>query len=177
MHGPQSWEIRVVCLIWVQKCINLAHSIRLELELLRHKSFVTEWRGWLLCIIAILWYWEDGQRSLPKEQAIKIEWQTRLSGPSYFWMKWRKNVQVETLPIDRNGACFYWNECSIMLQLCCVKSIRGTPEDSHWNQLRQLPEHPSVWTLIGSWDSNLLWVTEQIYKVEYVVASSVFTSV
>ena len=45
MHGPQSWEIRVVCLIQVQKCIDLAYSIRLELELLRNRSFVTEWRS------------------------------------------------------------------------------------------------------------------------------------
>ena len=26
-----------------QKCIDVAHSIKLELELLRHRSFVTEW--------------------------------------------------------------------------------------------------------------------------------------
>ena len=36
-------------------------------------------------------------------------------------------------------------------------------------------EHPSVWTLIGSRDSDLLWVTEQIYKGEYMVAPSMFT--
>ena len=32
MHELQSWEIRVVCLIQVQKCVDLAHCIRLELE-------------------------------------------------------------------------------------------------------------------------------------------------
>ena len=37
MTGPQSWEIRVVCLIWVQKCMDLAHSTRLELEVLRNR--------------------------------------------------------------------------------------------------------------------------------------------
>ena len=47
MHRPQSWEIRVVCVIWVQKCMDLAHSIRLELELLRHRLFTTftEWEN------------------------------------------------------------------------------------------------------------------------------------
>ena len=28
MHESQSWEIWVVCLIWVQKCVDLAHSIK-----------------------------------------------------------------------------------------------------------------------------------------------------
>ena len=37
------------------------------------------------------------------------------------------------------------------------------------------PEHPSVQTLLRSWDSDLLQVMEQIYKGEYVVAPSVFT--
>ena len=38
-----------------------------------------------------------------------------------------------------------------------------------------VPEHPSVWTHVGSRDSNLLSVTEQIYKGEYMVVASVFT--
>ena len=41
MHRPQSWEVRVVCLTQVQKCMDLAHSVRLELELLKYGSFVT----------------------------------------------------------------------------------------------------------------------------------------
>ena len=36
-------------------------------------------------------------------------------------------------------------------------------------------EHPSVWTLVGSKDANLLQVAEQIYKGEYMVVPSVFT--
>ena len=36
-------------------------------------------------------------------------------------------------------------------------------------------EHPSVWTLVGSKDANLLKVTEQIYKDGYVVAPSIFS--
>ena len=36
-------------------------------------------------------------------------------------------------------------------------------------------EHPSVQTLVGSRDSDLLWVREQIYKGDYVVAPRVFT--
>ena len=36
-------------------------------------------------------------------------------------------------------------------------------------------EHPSVQTLVGSRDSNLWWVIEQIYKGEYVVTPSRFT--
>ena len=131
MHGPQSWEIRVVCLIQVQKCIDLAHFIRLELELLRHRSFVTEWRSWLLCTMAILQYWEDGQRSSPKGQAA----QNRVAD----WAVWSQLFLDEmkkecpgcnTACRGRSGACFYWNECSIMLQLCGIKSIRGTPGDS-----------------------------------------------
>ena len=39
MHEFQSWEIRVVCPIWVQKCVDLAHSISLELESLESSSF------------------------------------------------------------------------------------------------------------------------------------------
>ena len=41
MYEPQSWEIRVVCLIWVQKCMDLAHAIRLELQPLRHRLLTT----------------------------------------------------------------------------------------------------------------------------------------
>ena len=137
-HGPKTWEIRIVCLIWVQKCMDLAHSIILELELLRHKSFDTEWRNWLPCVMAISWYLEEGQRSVLKEWAVQIGWQTGLSSPSYFRMEWGKNIQGGTLPVDRNGAYFYWNICFIMLQLCGVKSIKGAPKDSHWNK----PRHP-----------------------------------
>ena len=36
-------------------------------------------------------------------------------------------------------------------------------------------EHPSIWTLIGSSNSDLLWVAEQIYKGEFVVVPSMFT--
>ena len=41
MPGAQSWEIRVVCLIQVQKCMDLAHSIGLELESLESSLFTT----------------------------------------------------------------------------------------------------------------------------------------
>ena len=59
MHGSQSGGIRVVCLIPIQKCVDLAHSIRLELEItktqivfyrmeelntLHHGNFVTPGR-------------------------------------------------------------------------------------------------------------------------------------
>ena len=37
------------------------------------------------------------------------------------------------------------------------------------------PKHPSVQTLIGSWDSKILQVTEQIYRDEHAVVPSVFT--
>ena len=36
-------------------------------------------------------------------------------------------------------------------------------------------EHPSLQTLVESWDSDLLWVTEQIHKGKYVVTPSMFT--
>ena len=42
------------------------------------------------------------------------------------------------------------------------------PSETTW-------EHPSMWTLIGSKDANLLQVTEQIYKDGYVVAPSIFS--
>ena len=35
-------------------------------------------------------------------------------------------------------------------------------------------EHPSVQSLVGSRDANLLQAAEQIYKGEYMVASSIF---
>ena len=41
MHGPQSSEIRVVCLGQVQKFVDLAHSIRFELESLESSLFTT----------------------------------------------------------------------------------------------------------------------------------------
>ena len=56
MHGLESWETRVVCLIQGQKCVDLAYSIRLELELLRHRQFGTEWRTWFLGIMAMRWH-------------------------------------------------------------------------------------------------------------------------
>ena len=45
MHGPQSWEISVVCLGWVHKCVDLAHSIRLESES-PESSLFTTFTGW-----------------------------------------------------------------------------------------------------------------------------------
>ena len=36
-------------------------------------------------------------------------------------------------------------------------------------------EHPSMWTLVVSKDSDLLQVTERIYKGKYTLAPSVFT--
>ena len=36
------------------------------------------------------------------------------------------------------------------------------------------PEHPSMWTLVGSKDSDLLQIAEQIYKGEYMVVPSEF---
>ena len=36
-------------------------------------------------------------------------------------------------------------------------------------------EHSSVWTLVGSEDSDLLQITEQIYKCGYIVVSSIFS--
>ena len=36
-------------------------------------------------------------------------------------------------------------------------------------------EHPSVWTLVGSEDSDLLQIAKQIYKGEYIVAPSIFS--
>ena len=41
MHEFQSWEVRIVCQIWVQKHVDLAHSIRPELESLESSSFTT----------------------------------------------------------------------------------------------------------------------------------------
>ena len=38
-------------------------------------------------------------------------------------------------------------------------------------------EHPGVQSLVGSQDSDILWVTEQIYRGEYLVVPSVFTHV
>ena len=75
MHGPQS-ETRVVCLIWVQKCMDLAHFIRLELELLRHRSFVTELEELITSHYGNFAILGKGRWSLPKEQAVPIEWQT-----------------------------------------------------------------------------------------------------
>ena len=39
------------------------------------------------------------------------------------------------------------------------------------------PEHPSVQALVGSQDSDILKVVEQIYRIEDQVAPSVFTHV
>ena len=36
-------------------------------------------------------------------------------------------------------------------------------------------EYHSVWTLVGSEDSNLLQITEQIYKDGYIVVPSIFS--
>ena len=48
-----------------------------------------------------------------------------------------------------------------------------TPTGTNWDSLSA----PSVQTLIGLWDSGLLWVTEQIYKGKCVVVPSMFTHV
>ena len=77
-------------------------------------------------------------KELTQRMGCLNELQTGLSGDRYFWIKYGKDVPVGTPPVDRNGACFYWNECSITLQLCSIRGIRGTPSDSHWKQLRQL---------------------------------------
>ena len=45
MPGTQSWVIRVVCQIQVQKCMDLAYSVRLDSELLESWLFTT-FTGW-----------------------------------------------------------------------------------------------------------------------------------
>ena len=48
---------------------------------------------------------------------------------------------------------------------------RGPPLEVNKTAL----EHPSVLALVGSQDSDVPWVTEQIYRGEYLVAPSMFT--
>ena len=119
------------------KVCGLGSLYQTWVRILIHRSFVTEWRSWLLCIMAISQYWKNGWRSLPKEQAVPIKWQTGPSAPSYFWMRWSKSIQGGTLPIGRSGAWFCWNKCSTMLQPCGIKSTKGAPKDSHQNQPKQ----------------------------------------
>ena len=55
------------------------------------------------------------------------------------------------------------------------KGCQRHPWGPSLEQTKAAREHPSVWTLVGSKDSKLLLVTEQIYRGKYTVASSVFT--
>ena len=161
MHGPQSLEIGVVCLIWVQKCIDLAHSIRLELELLRHWLFVTEWRSWLLCIMENLIMGKTGEGVFPKD------WLHKLNG--------RPGSLVPVISCRQDWSLFLlewmFHNAAAMWHKKHQRHTWGLPLEP----TETAPEHPSVWTLIGSQDSNLLWVMDQIYKGEYALAPSVLT--
>ena len=61
----------------------------------------------------------------------------RSPSPTCFWMRWRKSIHGGIPPAGRSGACFCWNECCTMLQLCSIESSKGTSKDSHCIQLRQ----------------------------------------
>ena len=112
-----------------------------------------------------------GQRNMPKEQAALTEWQNRPSMPSFFWMKWRRNVQGGILPIGKNGTWVCWNKCSIMLTPCGIKNFKGVPAESLLEPSETALEHPSMWTLVGSRDASLLQVAEQMYKGKHVAGT------
>ena len=59
-------------------------------------------------------------------------------------------------------------QCCHYAALRVSKALPWTPLGTIWGS------HPSMWTLAGSRDANLLQVAEQIYKGEYMVAPSMF---
>ena len=174
MHGPQSWKIGIVCLIWLQKCMDLAHFIRLELELLRHRSFVTEWRSWLLCIMAILQYWENRWRSSPKEQAVPTQMADLALWSQLFLDKMKKECPGWNTTCRQKWSLFLlewmFHNAAAMQHKEHQRCSQGLPLEPTKTAL----EHPSVWTLVGSRDSNPLQVVEQIYEGKYMVAPCMF---
>ena len=85
----------------------------------------------IICyIMATLWSWEKGWRSMPKKQAVPTEWPTWPSSPSSSLTKWRRNIQGKIPSANRNGTCFCWKKCSTMLLLCNIMSFKGTLQNS-----------------------------------------------
>ena len=88
-------------------------------------------------------------------------------------MRWRKASRVEHHPQTGVEPIF----AGMNVPQCCsygVESVKGAPKDSHIEPTETALEHPSVWTIVGSRDFNLLQVTVQIYKGKYVIASGMF---
>ena len=80
-----------------------------------------------------------------------------------------------------NNACRHEWSLFILEQMFCNTAAMQHKEHQRHSQgfllepTKTAPEHPSVQTLIESWDTNLLQVMEQIYKDKYMVAPSMFT--
>ena len=79
-------------------------------------------------------------------------------------MSCEENIQTGVPRKNKNGACYCWSACFTMWLPCGEKSVEGTPKDCNQRQLSQPLNHPSLWTLLGSPDSEILKVAEQVYR-------------
>ena len=76
---------------------------------------------------------------------------------------------------NRSGACFFGTNVSQHSSYVAQRAsevLQRTPLEVE----ETAPKHPNVWALVGSKDSDILWVAEQIYRGHYSVAPSMFTS-
>ena len=175
MHGPQSWEIRVVCLTWIQKCVDLAHHIRLELELLRHRSFVTEWRSWLLHHGNFCHTGKTDEGVCPKDGLLKLS--GRLGSPVPVISGWDQECPGWNTAHRQEWSLFLLEQMFHNAAAMWHKEHQRCSWGLPLEPTEAAPEHPSVWTLLGSWNSDLLRVTKQIYEGKYLVVPSMFTCV
>ena len=112
--------------------------------------------------MVVLPYWENRQRSTPKGWTVPMELQTRLSGANYSWT----NAEGMSFFVER-----IFHNAATMQHRECQRCSPGAPQETDETAIK----HPSMWTLIWSWNSKLLWVMGQIYRDEYVVVPSTFT--
>ena len=124
------------------KCVDLAHSIRLDPESLESSLFTTFTGGknWLPSIIAILPSLGKGQEILPGTPVVPTGLLTEHWGVRFSLMNWGENTWAGPLPLGKRGDSSYWRICSTMLPPWRRKSGEGAYED---HRLRK----PNRWPL------------------------------
>ena len=148
-------EVRVVCLIWVQKCVDLAHSVRLELELLRQIVY------YRMEELITLHY---GNFTILRERVRDFTWCTtclttlliELLEPRSSLMKWVENTQGGHCLQARVGTlligCLLHNAASMRKKEHHRCSWRSHTEETE----EAAPEHPSMGTIIGATDDAII---------------------
>ena len=121
-------------------------------------------------------YLGSDQRNSPDAPVVPNELQTGLCRVRSSSMNWAENTWAGPSPTSRSGDSSYWSACSTIWPPWRRKSIKGAPWRLQAEAAKEMaPEHPAVWTLIGSNYEAILQVAEQVYWGEWTLVPSVLS--